>query len=407
MHHPVSLDPKENRQLGDLAQPVMRISGLVGIVGIAASLVIGFVLRDHFRHFLHSYLVAYCTFLSIALGAVFFVALQHLTGAAWSVTCRRLAEIVAANLPLMAILSLPIIIPMVLGNHELYPWNDAEAVRVDELLAKKRPYLNVPFFLIRLAFFFIFWGGLSTYFFSRSRRQDSSGDATLTDKMRGVSAPAILLYALTVTFAAFDLLMSLTPKWYSTIFGVYFFAGGLVGFHAFLILMAMILQKTGRLTSSITVEHYHDLGKFLFGFVFFWGYIAFSQYLLIWYAALPEETIWYAARQDGTWVYVSLLLLFGNFILPFLGLLSRHAKRRKGMLAFWSIVLLFMHWVDMYYLVMPNLFPGQVPLHILDLTCLAGIGGVFLFGIARNAGFCSLLPEKDPRLAQSLAFQNV
>lgn len=401
------LDPyQDRRQLGDLAQPLTRWSTRVGAAALGLSLILGLARGDGGRHLLHAYLVSYAALLSITLGGLFFVMLQHLVGAAWSVTVRRLGEVVAANMPLMAILSAPIAASLLLGSDALYSWNNPATVAADALLAKKTAYLNAPFFCIRLAFYLAAWCLLARFFYTRSVRQDRTGDPELSQTMKAVSAPAMLLYAATVTFAAFDLLMSLSPLWYSTIFGVYVFAGGIVGFLAVLILAAIGLQATGRLAGSITVEHYHDLGKLLFGFVFFWGYIAFSQYLLIWYANLPEETIWYAVRQTGTWVVVSLLLLIGHFVLPFLGLLPRTVKRSRPALLGWAAALLVMHWVDLYYIVMPSLSGEGVPFHLMDLTVPVGLGGLYLWGLTRTASRASLVPERDPRLQRSLAFQN-
>ena len=224
--------------------------------------------------------------------------------------------------------------------------------------------------------------------------------------MERLSGPALLLLALTVTFAAFDWLMSLDPRWYSTIFGVYYFSGAIVGFLAAVILLAMLLQRGGRLTASVTVEHYHDLGKLLFAFVIFWGYIAFSQYLLIWYANIPEETGWYLVRQTGDWAGVSVLLLCVHLLLPFFGLLSREVKRRKVLLGFWAVWMLAAHWIDVYWLVMPSVSPTRPPLAMVDFGCLAGLGCLYLAAVAHAAQGRALLPLGDPRLPESLAFEN-
>jgi hypothetical protein len=217
---------------------------------------------------------------------------------------------------------------------------------------------------------------------------------------------ALLLFAFTVTFASFDWLMSLSPRWFSTIFGVYFFSGAVVAFFAAIILAAMVLQLLGRLKTTVTIEHYHDLGKLLFAFVVFWGYIAFSQYLLMWYANIPEETGWYLVRQSGPWRWVALALLFGNLLIPFCGLLSRHVKRWKWSLAFWAAWLLAMHWLDLYWIIMPNLSPSALPLGAIDACLFLGIGGVYLAGLIHVAGQHPLLPIADPRLGESLAFEN-
>jgi hypothetical protein len=201
--------------------------------------------------------------------------------------------------------------------------------------------------------------------------------------------------------------MSLDPHWFSTIYGIYFFSGAVVGSLAFVTLAALALEYVGVLRGKITAEHYHDLGKLLLGFVMFWAYIAFSQYLLIWYANIPEETGWYLVRQNGGWQWMLLLLLFGNFALPFCGLMSRSSKRNRVVLASWSAWLLLMHWCDLYWLVMPSYSPGSVPLRIIDALALLGVCGFFLAAISRVVGDRAIVPTGDPRLRESLSFHNV
>jgi len=271
----------------------------IGLAGLAAGLGLGWMADDGMRRFLHSYLVNYCFFLSLSLGGLFFVLTQHVTRAGWSVAVRRLAEILAANMFWLTVLFLPVVVPVLLGNSALYPWNDTAAIAGDDLLRLKEPYLNPAFFGVRCLIYFLAWWYLSRYYLSRSVRQDASGEAELTVQMERRSPAALILFGVTVTFASFDWLMSLEPHWFSTIFGVYFFSGAAVGGLAAVILAAVALQAGGRLTDAITTEHYHDLGKLLFAFVIFWGYMAFSQYMLIWYANIPEETAWYLQRQSG------------------------------------------------------------------------------------------------------------
>jgi hypothetical protein len=361
---------------------------------------------DGFAHCLHSYLTAYCYFLSLSLGALFFVALQHVTRAGWSVTLRRLAELAAAPMPLLAVLFLPILVPVLLGSDALFPWNNAERVAEDELLRHKAPYLNASFFAARAAFYLLVWWLASRFYLRNSVAQDASDDPALTLRMERGSPIILLLYAVTVTFASFDWLMSLTPDWFSTIFGVYWFAGAVVAALAALILAATGLQSTGRLASCITVEHYHDLGKLLLAFVIFWGYVAFSQYLLIWYANIPEETVWYLPRQSGFWRAVILLLLVGHLLIPLAGLLPRAVKRRKPLLAFWAAWLLAMHWFDLFWLVMPSLEPEGRPPGAIDALCLVGVGGIWLAGVLLVANGKSLVPLADPRLREALEFED-
>jgi hypothetical protein len=200
--------------------------------------------------------------------------------------------------------------------------------------------------------------------------------------------------------------MSLEPDWFSTIYGLYYFAGAVVAGLAAMILMALLVQAGGRLRASITVEHYHDLGKLLFAFVVFWGYMAFSQYLLIWYANTPEEKVYYNLRTGGPWGGVSLLLLFANLLIPFFGLLPRGVKRCKASLGFWALWLLVVHAIDIFWLVMPNLDGNHLPVGLVEMCCFAGLGCLFVAAVLQVAAHCALAPLRDPRLAESLAFEN-
>lgn len=399
---------RDRLALGSLARPLAGLAWLIGIAGLAAGVMLGWQRSDDLTYFYHSYLLNYCFFLSISLGALCWVALDHACRAGWNVNLRRLAEIMAANIPVLTFLFLPIVVPVLLGNHNLYAWNNRSTVAGDPLLARKAIYLSPGFFGVRCVVYFAVWGLLARFYLLRSLEQDETRDPALTLRMERMSPVTLLLFAVTVTFASFDWLMSLSPHWFSTIYGVYFFSGAVVGFFAAIILATAALQLSGRLKTSISIEHYHDLGKLLFAFVVFWGYIAFSQYLLVWYANIPEETPWYLARQSGPWVWVSLMLLFGNLLVPFCGLLSRHVKRRKWSLSFWAVWLLVMHWIDLYYLVMPSLggHSATLPFSAIDICLFLGIGGLYLAGLVHTAGQRPLLPVADPRLEESLAFEN-
>ncbi len=397
-----ALITEERRHLERLGLLTAQWGGGAGLALLAGTFILSGFLEDGWNRFFHSYLASYTFYLSLSLGALFFVAWHHLSRAGWSVVVRRLAELMGANTILLAVLFLPILA----GLETLYPWSHTGAAGEDPLLAGKSPYLNVVFFLARGVLYFAVWSGLSYYLLSRSLKQDESGDADLTVRMERMSAPALLLLSLTVTFASFDWLMSLDAHWYSTIFGVYYFSGGMLGFFAFLILALYGLQRAGRLTQAVTVEHYHDLGKWLLAFTLFWAYIAFSQYMLIWYGNIPEETEWFLRRQGGGWGWVGLILIFGHFVIPFMGLLSRYPKRRKPLLAFWAAWILVMHWIDLYWLVMPEFRSPGVPLHWVDFGCLAGLGGLYLASLARLARGRPLVPVKDPRLGESLTFEN-
>lgn len=420
-------------RLGAGAAGLTRTAQLVGLAGLAGAVILGQFDRESF---LRAYVLNYCFLLSIVLGALFFVMLQHLTRAGWSVVVRRIAEVVTTALPLLALLALPIVGAVVLGwpaeIARVYPWTDGALVHPpagaphepdSALLAHKAPYLNPTFFTLRIALYFAVWILLARYLFSRSTRQDDTGDPQLTLDMARTSAPGMLLFALTLTFAAVDLLMALAPTWFSTIFGVYYFAGSVLGFMSVLALAMFTLQRAGRLRTAISVEHYHDVGKLMFAFVVFWSYIAFSQYMLYWYANMPEETSWFLVRQTGGWLYLSLALLFCHFMIPFLALISRGPKRRPEALAAGAVWVLAVHWLDMFYLAMPPYFftlvrdgfvnddrlrdaPFPVIGAGLALLLLIGLGGLVLSAVVSRMSRHPLVPERDPRLHESLAFEN-
>lgn len=354
------------------------------------------------RQFFFSWLVAFLFFLSLALGALFFVLIQYAAQGSWGIVLRRIAETVFATLPVLAALFLPLIV----GLNDLYAWAAAGAGEQDALLRWKAPFLNVPFFLARAVLYFGCWSFIALAYYRRSREQDETGDPRVSARLRRLAGPAIIVLGLTQTFASIDWIMSLTPHWYSTIFGVYFFAGSFVGFIALLSVVAAAMRRAGLLDTVISAEHLHDVGKFLFAFTVFWAYIAFSQFLLIWYANLPEEAIWYRARMEGSWMTLSLLLMVGHFVAPFFYLMARGVKRRGSTLAIGGAWLLAMHYVDLYWQVMPTLHPDGVHPSALDVAALVTVGGCFVGAASWLMRRQALVPLRDPRLGESLAFEN-
>jgi len=402
----------DNIRLGAAGQSIFTTAAAIGAVGLAAAAGLGSAAGDGFRRFSLSYVTAFSWVLALGLGALFWVILQNLVNSHWSIVLRRVGEIVAAQAPLLAVLALPIVVPIFTGNSSIYIWSNHEAMAANHALHKKAAYLNSSFFLVRFIVYFGFWTLVSRYYLKSSIAQDTSRDPkTIMAKMRAVAGPAMIVWALTMTFCAIDLLMSLDPMWFSTIFGVYYLASCVQGNNAFMALVAMFLQKQGVLKKSVTVEHFHDLGKMVFAFTIFWAYVGFSQFMLIWYANIPEETGWYKERFVGGWSsgwgLLSAVLLFGHFVIPFFGLLSRHIKRKKPTLAFWAIWQLVMIYLDMYWLVMPNTKAESPPFAPIDLCCAVGVLGVFVAGIAFRAKSLNLMPTNDPRLEKSLAFTNI
>lgn len=393
-------------QLGETAAKVRNIAGVVGLVALGAAYGVG---SGDPKSFLYSYLIAFFYALTLGLGALFWVNLQHLVNSHWCMSIRRVGEFFASNFIVLAILSLPIVATVVQGSDIVYKWNNEELAATDHLLHHKSPYLNKTFFLIRVVFYFGFWFWLSQTHFRTSLKQDQTGDPKIPKRLQAISAPSMLLFAITLTFAAIDFLMSLEFVFFSTMWGVYIFAGAVSSFHAIFILTLMWLQGQGKLKKEVTVEHFHDLGKMMFAFVVFWSYIAFSQFMLIWYADIPEETFWYKHRFLGDFGDLSWVLLFGHFAIPFLGLVSRWVKRSRRGLAFWAFWMLGIQFCDLYWIVKPALDPtsGDLQLGIVDFLCLIGTVSIFLAGVAHNAVGKNLMAIKDPRLEKGLAFQNI
>jgi hypothetical protein len=432
----------ENRFLGGLAPRTAVVAGIGGLAILAFGALVTQTAEPArvevglgpWERFLRAYIVAFCVVLSLSLGGLWFVMLQHLTKAGWSVVLRRVAEAFASNLTWLWIFFIPILIGVF--KTDLYAWRHPDPA--DKVLAHKALFFEPWFWIGRTVFYFAIWAFLARYFLRRSVNQDETGDPAITLRMQKVAAPGMILYAFTQTFAIIDWVMSLEPHWFSTMFGVYFFAASCCGFFAATILACMAMQRAGRLKGVITTEHYHDLGKGLFAFgIVFWAYIAYSQYMLIWYANIPEETMWFIARQLGGWQSLSIFLVLGHFLGPFLILISRWPKRWRGFLAIGAAWMLFVHFIDIFWLVMPAV-PGELiataasyeqlvatfrtgldpvtgmtfnelyGLHwrIVDVACLLGMAGLFIGGTAWGLREKSLVPVRDPRLGESLAFEN-
>jgi hypothetical protein len=377
---------------------------LVG-AGLAALglILIAVAAPGHVERALAAWLVAFVFFLSLALGALYFALIHTAMQGAWGVVVRRVAENAAATIPVFALL----FVPVALGLPHLYSWSRPEVVASDSLLQWKAPYLNVGFFLIRAAVYFAIWSAIALWFRRLSRQQDDAPDESVARRLRRWSGPALIPLGLTHSFAAVDWLMSLDPHWYSTIFGVYAFSGALVGGFAFIALAVVGLRRVGSLPGVFSAEHLHDLGKLLFAFTAFWAYIAFSQYLLIWYGNIPEETVWFRDRLGGGWLTLSAVLAVGHFVVPFFFLLPRSVKRNAPALAVASLWMLVMHLLDIYWLVVPSLPDLGVAPALVDFGALVAVGGIFLGIYGWLLRGSPLVPIGDPRLAESMAFENV
>lgn len=384
----------------ELAESATKFALGLAAVGVLAG---GAGAATDLKRFGAAYLIGFLFSTTIGLGALFFVLIQHLTRAGWSVAPRRIMEWLSQGL----IASIALFIPLVLMSHDIWHHWMHDPMS-DPVLAKKVAYLNPSFFYARAAVFLVTWAGLAHWFYKLSREQDATGDRKLSSKLQAYSAPAVLAFALTSSFAGFDWVMTLDPHWYSTIFGVYIFAGALTSAWSVLSLIIVKLRNAGVGGDLLTVEHQHDVGKFLFGFVVFWAYIGFSQFMLIYYANIPEETVWYRHRWEHGWSTVSMVLFIGHFVAPFLILLSRTAKRTNSVLATGAILLLVMHFVDLYWLVMPNFeFNHHFTPSWIDIAGLLAPVGITAAWIAKRVLGDPIIPLKDPYVPEALKVENL
>lgn len=493
----------EKVSLGGQAPFFLPLLGM-GVIGLAAALIAVFTFdkgEPGIGRFYHAYLLAFCFCLSISLGSLFFVLIQHTVRAGWSVNVRRIFETFASAMPIFLVLAIPILVAVWSGKAELYHWavpkvavehehsekqgaehetkshaaidstlllvEAGNAYATSELVAAdfktadsktdkaidkqetpnneinpetsppKKPigyhtaygyntfddftrakyaFLNPTFFTLRLGGYFIIWSIMAWYFYSLSRKQDASGDVELTLRMSRRAPVCLVIFGCTIYFAAMDLVMTLDHHWYSSMFGIQFFAGSVIGAFATVIITLTLLKKAGYLAESVTTEHLHDLAKFMFGFIVFWGYVTYSQYMLIWYANLPETTAWFERRGattsvfavvDSAWSGIALILLFGHLLLPFPLLLSRHIKRNKDILLFACVWMLVIHWIDLFWNIVPELNNGKFYLGVPEIGCLVGVLGLFLAFVSYRLSKGNLRPIRDPRQAESMGFHTM
>ena len=363
--------------------------------GTALLLSVGGALLDPTRFF-QAYLLGYLFWVGIALGCLAVLMLHHLVGGRWGFIIQRLLEAGVRTLPLMALLFLPIL----LGLKDLYVWARPEAAAAQEILRHKQAYLNSSAFFWRAVAYFAIWIGAGSVLTMLSDRRDQGTETRpLTRRMLVLSGPGLLLFGVTVTFAAIDWAMSLEPLWFSSIYGVVFIVGQGLAALAFVIVATVLLSGQEPLRGAITPQQLHDLGNLLLAFVMLWAYIAFSQFLIIWSGNLPEEIPWYINRMQGGWGVLAAILIVFHFVAPFLLLLSRSTKRRARVLAMVATGILAMRIIDLFWLTAPAFHPRSFSLHWMDLLLPIGLGGIWLAVFLWHLKRRPLLPLHDPRFA--------
>jgi hypothetical protein len=392
---------KVDLQKFDGARSLMITLGGLGLLGVLGTLA---GIASDPRPAMFSYLWAFAYWGGVALASVVLLQIFHAVRAKWMVVLRRALEVMAVTISLFLVL----FIPIATGMKHLYSWVEPRADlprEALELLHHKAPYLNTTFFIVRSVFYLVLAGVVSQRLFGWSTKQDASGDIQLTARQRRFGTGALPFIALSFSFAAFDWLMSLEPLWFSTIYGIYFFAGSFLSAISLLVVVTDRARGKNLYGDLVSDEHVHNLGKLMLAFTAFWGYIGFSQFMLIWIAGLPEEVPFYIVRLKGDWAAIGVFLILGHFLIPFGALLSRSLKRNRSRLALVAFWIMLVHAVDLYWLVMPTISPDGLTFHWTMVTAFVGIGGLTIaFGLWRARGQFTV-PVRDPYLADSLAYR--
>ncbi|MEE8348671.1 MAG: hypothetical protein V3R94_03810 [Acidobacteriota bacterium] len=344
-----------------------------------------------------NFLIAEYYLMSLGLGASFLIAVLYVTNAGWGVAFRRIPEAITSTLVAAAVGAV-VLIP---GIHHLYHWSHQDAVAEDAILQAKSAWLNQEFFILRLALYFLVWIFMSRVIVRNSVRQDLDGDLVYTHRNVRNSAIFIIVGGYTTCLAAIDLLMSLQPHWYSTVFAWMSLAGMFLSGLAIVVVFLVILRKMGY-DNVFTTDHLHDLGKLMHGFCFFWVYMWVSQHMLIWYSNIPEETTYYIFRHFGGWGSLSFLNVLLNWLIPFILLLPRVNKRDDKVMMQMAIVILVGRWLDLYIMVMPATFGAEPLLGIWEIGPMVGVLALFFWIVFRALGKRKLVPTRDPYLCESL-----
>ncbi len=366
---------------------------LMGVGGLLA--LIGFVVNP--KQFGYSYLVAFMVFLSLCLGSLFLVILHHLFDANWSVPIRRFVEHMACLFPVLAVL----FIPIALLAKQIYPWMTLDPAKDHALHVKAVLFNPVSFYVVAVALFAI-WTFYARGLRKASLEQDKTGAASCTRTMRRYAASGIFVFALSLTLGVIFWMKSIEHQWFSTMYGVYYFAASVWLTLATTYVIALVLKRTGPLEGIVGNRQFHDIGVLFLTFTVFYAYVNFSQYFLIWNAAIPEETFWYVKREQGSWWGIGMLILFGHFVVPFLLLLRIDFKLNAAVMIPLCIWAWLMHFCDMSFNIMPVLHPGGFHLDWIDLACMAFFAGVMSKAFLKSLHAHPIYPQRDPRIAETM-----
>ena len=378
---------------------LQRSAFIVGAIALVLAVIFGFL--GGATAFFQSYLFAFLFWLGLALGCLVFLFVQHLAGGSWGALIRRPLEAGAMVIPVMAIL----FIPLLFGLGNLYEWTHLEFVESHPTVAAKASYLNIPFFIIRAVIYFAIWGYGAWYFFRQSGRQDNSPSESgrIGFRLKGLSGLWIILYVLTMTLAAVDWSMSLTPEFFSGIYSVIFMIGQAITAVCFIIFTMVYLARHDHdIDALLTSKRLQDLGNFLMAFTMFWAYTSVAQLIILWSNNIVETNPYYVLRFRPLWRGAGMFLIFFGFFAPFVILFSRWVKRKRRALVWVALWATFIRLLDLFYIVVPNYGREGFPLHLLDIFLLIGIGGIWLGVFALAFKSRPALPLHDPRLDEAL-----
>ena len=371
-------------------------AAIVGVLGLVLAVIL-VPLSGGLTAFFQSYLIAFVFWVGLTLGCLALLMIQYLAGGPWGAIARRFLEAGASNILMMAVL----VIPVLLGLRSLYVWTDPAYVASHLTVNLKTSYLNIPFFIVRTIIYFATWGILVQLFQGWSRRQDE-GDPKMAQQLRNAGAAGVLMFVVTMTFAAFDWGMSLTPEWFSGMYGVIFMIGQLISAVSLLILLLVSFQNVEPLPKVLNAARLQDFGNFLMAFTMFWAYVQMSQLIILWSNNVVETNTWYVTRLESGWVWVSSFLLVFHFMAPFLILFSRWVKRKGRALVWVAGWMILMRIVDIYWILVPTFQRPGNAFRLLDVALILALGGVWLSFFFRRLKTTSILPAHDPRIESEL-----
>jgi len=383
---------------------LQRGAFIVAAVGFAVLVVAALTSAQNTDQFYRSYLMAFLYWLGPALGSLAIVMLHNLTGGAWGFAIRRQLEAAMRTVPLMALLFLPILVG---GIHSLYEWSHPDVVAADPILQHKAAYLSRGFFTVRAIFYFAVWGFLAFAIIRLSARWDRTLDTLALRRLKVVSGLGLVAYFLSMTFASFDWGMSISPHWYSTIYGLIFVVGQGLTTLCLATLVASRIARHEPFSRWLSTSHFHDLGNLMMAFVMLWAYTSFSQFLIIWEGNLPEETTWYLHRTEMGWQAIAIFLVLFHFAIPFVILLNRRTKRNMHVLAKVAIALLVVRYVEIFWLIAPA-FPhgskaaGEFTVHWMDVVAPIAVGALWIGSFVRNMRGRPLVSLQDAKLLGEL-----